>query len=285
MLKRTLPIFIVISILVLSCSSPNNPNDDASGGSSSTSGFIANGVPTTYDGTWKFYNVDSSGNTPVDVTISSGSISGLVISNKPGSTQNFDKSKIYSENGTYKNIYYGGYKGYIVSDGNWVGEIQLPNGSSTGIGYVSIKNSSTGEIIEGILDSAGTKRGEDLATVSDINGTWTSGTMTLVIDDQYQFLTYSDNNQQKLKIPFMFFNSSSTYGFLGYQIQGLLYDGVSINMDSSAVTTKGNMKFQYTENNHHLTIERGSDGVPTKVEWVDKTPTTVVPATEFTKKP
>ncbi|MDO6993604.1 hypothetical protein Q5M87_06220 [Brachyspira innocens] len=69
MLKRTLPIFIIISILVLSCSSPNNPNDDTSGDSSSTSGFIANGIPTTYDGTWQFYNTDDTGNTPVDVTI------------------------------------------------------------------------------------------------------------------------------------------------------------------------------------------------------------------------
>ncbi|MDO6993605.1 hypothetical protein Q5M87_06225 [Brachyspira innocens] len=106
--------------------------------------------------------------------------------------------------------------------------------------------------------------------------------MTLVINDQ--FLTYSVNNQQKLKIPFMFFNSYSGYGGDGYEIKGLLYDGIDINITS--VTTAGqNMKFQYTENNHHLTIERGSDGVPTKVEWVDKTPTTVVPATEFTKQP
>lgn len=282
MLKRYLPIFIIISILVLSCSSPNNPNNDTSGGSSSASGFIANGIPTTYDGTWKFYNTDDTGNTTVDVAISGGSISGLVISNA-ATTQNFDKSKIYSENGTYKNIYYGGYKGYIVSDGDWVGEIQLPNGSSTGIGYVSIKNSSTGEIIEGILDSAGTKRGEDLAAVSDIKGTYTSSTMKLVIDDQYQFLTYYDNDQQKLKIPFMFFTIYSGYQGTGYEIKGLLYDGVNIN--ATEVTTKGNINFQYVENHHHLDITIGSDGVPTKVEWVDKTPTTVVPATEFTKQP
>ncbi|WP_096737283.1 hypothetical protein [Brachyspira sp. G79] len=205
----------------------------------------------------------------------------MVISNK-ATTINFDKYKIYSENGTYKNIYYGGYKGYIVSDGNWVGEIQLPNGSSTGIGYVSIRNVSTEEIIEGILDNnSGTKRGEDLTTVVDIKGTWTSGTMKLVIDDQ--FLTYSDNNQQKLKIPFMFFNSFSGYGGTGYEIKGLLYDGVSIN--TTTVTTVGkNINFQYVENYHHLDITIGSDGVPTTVEWAMKDkPTTEVPSTEFTK--
>ena len=279
MIQKFYPILIIISILMLSCSSPSNPNNDNSSGDSST--YKANGIPNTYDGTWQFYNADDTGNTPVAVTISGGSITGLVMSNKSGSKQDFDKSKIYSESGTYANIYYGGYKGYIVSDGDWVGEIHLPNGSSTGIGYVSIKNNSTGDIIEGILDSAGTKRGEDLATVNGIKGTWTSGTKKLEISKD--FLIYYDNNQQKLKIPFMFFNSFSTYGFTGYQIQGLLYDGVSINTDTEAVQ-QGNILFQYTENHHHLTIERDANGVPTKVEWTKKNqPETIVPATGFSK--
>ena len=246
MMKKILPIFIIISILVLSCSSPSDPNNDNSSGNSGT-GYIANGIPTMYDGTWQFYNSDSSGNTHVNVTISGGSITGLVISNDAsGNKQNFDKSKIYSKEKEFDNIYYGGYNGYIVSDGDWVGEIQLPNGSSTGIGYVSIKNSSTGDIIEGILDNnSGIKRGEDTALVKDIRGTWTSDTKQLVIDAQ--FITYSDNGQQVFKIPFMFFTSNSTYGFTGYEIIGLLYDGVTINTD---VVTKGNILFQYTENNH-----------------------------------
>ena len=91
-------------------------------------------------------------------------------------------------------------------------------------------------------------------------------------------------NQQKLKIPFMFFNSFSTYGFTGYQIQGLLYDGVSINTDTEAVQ-QGNILFQYTENHHHLTIERDANGVPTKVEWTKKNqPETIVPATGLSKE-
>lgn len=276
-MKKILPIFIIISILVLSCSSPSDPNNDNSSGGSST-GYIANGIPTTYDGTWQFYNVDDTGNTPVAVTISGGSITGLVISNKT-TTQKFDKSKIYSEGGQYDDIYYGGYKSYIVSDSDWLGEINLPNGSSTGIGYVSIKNSSTGDIIEGILDSAGTKRGEDTAQVTtDVKGTWTSGTKQLVINTQ--FITYSDDGSQILKIPFMFFNSDYQYGFVGYKIQGLLYDGVSINTEG--VSQKGNILFQYTENHHHLTIERDANGVPTKVEYVNKSEA-IVPSTEFTK--
>lgn len=276
MMKKIL--LIIISILVLSCSSPSDPNNDNSSGNSGT-GYIANGIPTMYDGTWQFYNSDSSGNTHVNVTISGGSITGLVISNDAsGNKQNFDKSKIYSKEKEFDNIYYGGYNGYIVSDGDWVGEIQLPNGSSTGIGYVSIKNSSTGDIIEGILDNnSGIKRGEDTALVKDIRGTWTSDTKQLVIDAQ--FITYSDNGQQVFKIPFMFFTSNSTYGFTGYEIIGLLYDGVTINTD---VVTKGNILFQYTENNHHLTIERGSDGVPTKAEYIINSET-ILPATEFIK--
>lgn len=280
MMKKYYLFFIIISILVLSCSSPSDPNNDNSSGNSGT-GYIANGIPTTYYGTWQFYNTDSSGNTPVNVNISGGSITGLVISNKSGSKQNFDKSKIYSKEKEFDNIYYGGYNGYIVSDGNWVGEIQLPNGSSTGIGYVSIKNSSTGDIIEGILDNnSGIKRGEDTALVKDIRGTWTSDTKQLVIDAQ--FITYSDNGQQVFKIPFMFFTSNSTYGFTGYEIIGLLYNGVSINLDKSVVTTEGNINFKYIENNNHLTIERGSDGVPTKAEYIIKSET-ILPATEFIK--
>ena len=280
MMKKILPIFIIISILVLSCSSPSDPNNDNSSGNSGT-GYIANGIPTMYDGTWRFYNSDSSGNTHVNVTISGGSITGLVISNDAsGNKQNFDKSKIYSKEKEFDNIYYGGYNGYIVSDGDWVGEIQLPQASSTGIGYVSIKNNSTLDIIEGILDNSETKRGEDLTQVTtDVKGTWTSGTKQLVIDEK--FVTYSNNGSQILKIPFMFFNSFSTYGFTGYQIQGLLYDGVTINTHTDVVT-KGNILFQYTENNHHLTIERGSDGVPTKAEYIIKSET-ILPATEFIK--
>ncbi|MEI0490190.1 hypothetical protein [Brachyspira pulli] len=279
MLKKILPIFIIMNIFILSCSSPSSPNNDNS--NNNNKGYIANGILNTYDGTWQFYNVDSSGNTAIDVTISGGSINGLIISNK-GTAQNFDKSKIYSKKDEYDNIYYGGYTGYIVSDGDWLGEINLPNGSSTGIGYVSIKNSSTGDIIEGILDNnSGIKRGEDTALVKDIKGTWTSGTKKLVIDAQ--FITYSDNGQQVFKIPFMFFNSNSTYGFTGYEIKGLLYDGVTINLDKSVVTTEGNINFKYIENNHHLTIERGTDGVPTKAEYINKSDT-VVPATEFTKQ-
>ncbi|MEI0558915.1 hypothetical protein [Brachyspira intermedia] len=278
MMKKILPIFIIISILVLSCSSPSDPNNDNSSGNSGT-GYIANGIPTTYDGTWQFYNVDSSGNTPVNVNISGGSITGLVISNKSGSKQNFDKSKIYSKEKEFDNIYYGGYNGYIVSDGNWVGEIQLPNGSSTGIGYVSIKNSSTGDIIEGILDNnSGIKRGEDLTSVDDIKGTWNSDTKQLVIDAQ--FITYSDNGQQVFKIPFMFFSSFGGYGGTGYEILGLLYNGVNINTTKASVPE--NIVFKYIENNNHLTIEIGSDGVPTKVEYINK-PENIVSAIEFAK--
>ena len=274
-LKKNYILLIIISAFVLGCSNPSDPNND----NNNESGYVANGIPTTYDGTWKFYNVDSTGNTPINVTISGGSITGLVISNKT-TTQNFDKSKIYSEEGNYANIYYGGYKGYIVSDGDWIGEIQFPNGSSTGVGYVSIKNTSTQELIEGILDSAGTTRGENLTTVKDIKGTWTSSTKELVIDQK--FITYYDNGQQIFKIPFMFFTTFSGYEGTGYNILGLLYDGVNIN--TTAVTTSGNIKFQYIENNHHLTIERDTNGVPTKVEWTENQPTTVVSATEFTKK-
>lgn len=277
MFKKFYILLIIISAFVLGCSNPSDPNNDDN---NNGSGYIANGIPTTYDGTWKFHNVDATGNTAIDVTIAGGSITGLVISNKT-TTKNFDKSKIYSEEGNYANIYYGGYKGYIVSDGNWVGEIQLPAQSSTGIGYVSIKNNSTQEIIEGILDSSGTARGENLATVKDIKGTWVSSTRKLEISKE--FLIYYENDVQKLKIPFMFFNTFSGYEGTGYSIQGLLYDGVNIN--TTAVTTQGNIKFQYIENNHHLTIEIGSDGVPTKAEWIEKQSITVVPATEFTKQP
>ncbi|MBW5397356.1 hypothetical protein [Brachyspira pilosicoli] len=277
MLKKNYMLLIIISIFILSCSSPSDPNND----NNNESEYKANGIPATYDGTWKFYNVDNTGNTAIDVTISGGSISGLVISNKSGSKQNFDKSKIYSEEGNYKNIYYGGYKGYIVSDGNWIGEIQLPAQSSTGVGYVSIKNNSTQELIEGILDhNSGITRGENSSTVKDIKGTWINGAKELVIDQQ--FITYSDNGQQIFKIPFMFFTSFSGYEGTGYSIQGLLYDGVNIN--TTAVTTPGDIKFQYIENNHHLTIKIGADGVPTKVEWTENQPTTVVSATEFTKQ-
>lgn len=275
-LKRIYILLLLISAFILSCSNPSDPNDN-----NNENVYAANGIPNTYDGTWKFYNVDDTGNTAADVTISGGSITGLVISNKT-TTQNFDKSKIYSESGTYANTYYGGYKGYIVSDGDWIGEIQFPAQSSTGVGYVSIKNNSTQELIEGILDNnSGIKRGEDTSLSISINGTFKNGTKELNINNQ--FVIYSDNGKQIFKIPFMFFNSFSGYEGTGYSIQGLLYDGININ--ATAVTTSGNVKFQYIENNHHLTIEVGSDGVPTKVEWTGKQPTTVVPATEFIKQP
>ena len=135
MIKKIICITIII-LFMLSCSKESN--NVTSPLKSSENGYTVKGLDSKYNADWKFFNADETGNRPVDVTINSGMIKGLIVSNKTEKV-NFDKDGIYSSKIKKENLYYGRYYGYIISYNDWVGEIQFPVYEDETVGYVYIK--------------------------------------------------------------------------------------------------------------------------------------------------
>lgn len=245
---------------VISCGSkannttnPNNANDDTSVVNNgldnnnniievnkmNTSPYTVKGIDSKYNGVWKFFNTDETGNKSIDITIEDGAISGLVISNNKvkNNTISFKKDDIYSKPTKEDNQYYNHrYFGYIISDGSWVGEIHLP-----------------------IYDESGIKR-------------------TLIIDKD--FVTYTENDITKIKIPSCFFEGSSIQsGTIDeYTIfQGLLYSGIWINaLNSENTSILPSLYFEYYDYNYILDITLGNDNIPIS-DVYNKKQTTVSP--------
>lgn len=141
MIKKTIYYIFTLWLFLffISCgknsNNVTNPTSYSNPTTEAISEYTVKGLDAKYNTTWKFFNADSTGNDSVDVVISDGGISGLVISNKTDKV-NFDKDTIYSIKEENKNKYYDIYFGYIVSSADWVGEIQFPTDEFETVGYI-----------------------------------------------------------------------------------------------------------------------------------------------------
>lgn len=303
MIKKLQYLFLAALIFtVIACGSkannttnPNNSNEDAAVVNNgldnnndiievnkmNASPYTVKGIDSKYNGVWNFFNTDETGNKSINITIEDGGISGLVISNNKvkNNTISFKKDDIYSKPTKEDNQYYNHrYFGYIVSDGNWVGEIHLPIYDET-VGHVYIRNRNNNDLIVGIIDkSSGEREGINEAfygtRVNDENGI----KRTLIIDKN--FVTYSENDITKIKIPSCFFDGSSIQsGTIDeYTIfQGLLYSGVWINaLNAENSSILPSLYFEYYDYNYILDITLGSDNIPISAVY-NKKQTTVSP--------
>ncbi|PCG20772.1 hypothetical protein [Brachyspira sp. G79] len=269
MIKKTIYISAFIFLLItISCS--KNSNNSITNPILEESKYTVKGIDSKYNAVWKFFNADETGNSSVDVIISDGGISGLIVSNK-NEKADFSKDYIFSTEKEDENIYYNRYFGYIVSRGDWIGELQFPTYDDETVGYVYIKNKNTSDIIVGILDKApGIKEGID----KEYFGTrsYNDNGVKKTVDIQENFVTYSENGKVKLKIPSKFFDLSKGDGFYGYTImQGLLYEGIDINVynkENSSILP--NVYFQYIDYNYKLDINLRADGVPISAKYIKK---------------
>ena len=296
MIKKLQYLFLAVLIFTLiSCGSksnsstnPNNANEDTAivnnGLDNNTldnnldnninvkkinvSPYTVKGIDSQYNGVWKFFNTDETGNKSIDITIEDGGISGLVISNNNKVKNNyisFKKDSIYSKPTKEDNQYYNHrYFGYIISDGSWVGEIHLPIYDET-IGHVYIKNRNNNDLIVGMIDkSSGEREGINETfygtRVNNENGI----KRTLIIDKD--FVTYTENDVTKIKIPSYFFDGSSIQsGTIDeYTIfQGLLYSGIWINaLNTANSSILPSLYFEYYDYNYILDITLGNDNIP-----------------------
>ena len=266
MIKKTIYISAFVFLLMtISCSKKNN---SVTNPILEETKYTVKGINSKYNAVWKFFNADETGNSSVDVVISDGGISGLIVSNK-SEKADFYKDYIFSTE--KENIYYDRYYGYIVSKGDWVGELQFPTYEDETVGYVYIKNKKTSDTIAGILDKAPSiKEGID----SGYFGTrsYTDNGVKKTLDIQENFVTYSENGEVKLKIPSKFFDLSKGDGFYGYTImQGLLYEGVDINVyNKENASILPNVYFQYIDYNYKLDMTLRSDGVPISAKYIKK---------------
>lgn len=206
----------------------------------------------------------------VDVVIKDGEISGLAVSNK-STKVNFSKNDIYSISEKNKNEYYNRYYGYIVSSTEWVGEIQFPTDEYETVGYVYIKNKKTSDTIVGMIDKApGPREGIDKAYYGKRSRT--DNGVKRTVDIQEDFVTYYENNIEKVKIPSTFFELSKGDVFCGYSIMlGLLYPGISINVyNSQNVSILPSIYFEYIDYNYYLDIKLRDDGVPISAKYNKK---------------
>ena len=135
MIKKTIYILSFIFLLMtISCSKKNN---NVTNPILEDTKYTVKGIDSKYNAVWKFFNADETGNSSVDVVISDGGISGLIVSNK-NEKADFSKDYIFSTEKEDENIYYSRYFGYIVSEGDWVGELQFPTYDDETVGYVYI---------------------------------------------------------------------------------------------------------------------------------------------------
>lgn len=159
-----------------------------------------------------------------------------------------------------------------------MGEIHFPIYDET-VGYVYIKNRNNNNLIVGMIDKApGEKEGINEAfygtRVNDENGI----KRTLIIDKS--FVTYSEDDIIKVKIPSCFFEGSSIQsGTIDeYTIfQGLLYSGVWINaLNTENSSILPSLYFEYYDYNYILDIILGSDNRPISAVY-NKKQTTISP--------
>ena len=265
MIKKIICITIII-LFMLSCSKESN--NVTSPLKSSESGYTIKGLDSKYNGNWKFFNADKTGNRPVDVTINNGMIKGLIVSNKTEKV-NFDKDGIYSSKIKKENLYYGRYYGYIISYNDWVGEIQFPVYEDETVGYVYIKNKNSSDMIVGMIDKSP-------APKEMINKGYTGKRSCIyngikrTVDVQEDFVSYYENDQLKVTIPASFFDLSKGDGFYGYTVMlGLLYYGVSINAyNSKNASILPSIYFEYIDDNYHLDIKLKNDGSPASAKYI-----------------
>lgn len=232
MIKKLQYVLICISIFtVVSCSSKNNDitnptkddvynNNNDNNARTVTTSYTINGIDEKYNGTWKFFNADDTGNIAVDVTIADGGVGGLVISNSKSQNKvSFTKDNIYSRPTKEDNQYYNHrYFGYIISDGTWVGEIHFPTYDDETVGYVYVTNKNTSEIIIGMIN-------KDASVKDGIDNDKFYG--TYIVNDngkerkleiKADFLTYSENGEVKVKVPSKFFTGMVGDNFKGYSV-------------------------------------------------------------------
>ncbi|WP_304331202.1 hypothetical protein [Brachyspira innocens] len=270
MIKKTIYISAFIFLLMtVSCSKKNN---NVTNPILEETEYTVKGIDSKYNAVWKFFNADEKGAKPVDVSISDGAINNLVVSNKSENVS-FSKDSIYSCEKEESNIYYQRYFGYIISDGKWVGEIHFPIYDET-VGYVYIKNRTTSDIICGIIDKApGEKNGIDSHFYGTRVNTDKNG-LKRTLDINENFVTYSENDQVKVKIPSVFFEGS--WGSIGqideYTIfQGLLYDGIWIKShNDNNASILPNLYFLYADYNRKLDIKLRYDNVPISAKYIEK---------------
>ena len=288
MIKKLQYVLVCISIFtIVACSSKNNDitnptkddiynNNNNNNAKIITTSYTINGLDEKYNGTWKFFNSDETGNNGVDITIKDGGVSGLVISN--GKSQNivsFAKENIYSKSTKEDNQYYDRYFGYIISDGTLVGEIHFPIYEDETVGYVYVSNKKTSEIIIGMIDKApADKEGIEMS----FQGTFNADNNKSV-NITKEFITYSENGVAKVKIPASFLElSRDDKNNLGYTVfYGLLYSGVFIDTSNSKINEAVNqLNFIYMDYNNKLEITLNEDGVPISAKY-NKKITTISP--------
>ncbi|MDO7021312.1 hypothetical protein Q5M86_11075, partial [Brachyspira innocens] len=267
--KKTIYISAFVFLLMtVSCSKKNN---NVTNPILEETEYTVKGIDSKYDAVWKFFNADEKGAEAVDVSISDGGVNNLVISNKSEKVS-FSKDSIYSCYKDESNIYYKRYFGYIISDGKWVGEIHFPIYDET-VGYVYIKNRTTSDIICGIIDKApGEKNGIDANFYGTRVNTDKNG-LKRTLDINEKFVTYSENDQVKVKIPSAFFEGSfgNTKEIDEYTIfQGLLYDGIWIKSHDNDVSILPNLYFLYADYNRKLDIKLRYDNVPISAKYIEK---------------
>ncbi|EKV57927.1 hypothetical protein A966_02301 [Brachyspira hampsonii 30446] len=267
MIKKTIYLTFTILLFLLIISCGKNASNSTSPITKENSEYTVKGLDAKYNTVWKFFNADETGNNAVDVVIENGGINGLIVSNKTTKV-NFTKDDIYSIADENKNKYYDRYFGYIVSSSDWVGEIQFPTDEYETVGYVYIRNKKNSDIIAGIIDKAPSdKEGID-------KGYWgkrsrTDNGLKRTVDVEGDFVTYYENDIQKLKIPSKFFDLSKGSGFYGYTIiLGLLYSGISINTyNSQDASILPSIYFEYIDYNYILDITLRDDGVPISAKY------------------
>lgn len=271
MIKKTIYIIIIASLLLISsCGKNANQATSPITVKEAESEYTVKGLDSKYNATWQFFNADSTGNNGVDVVIKDGEISGLVVSNKKTKVT-FTKDDIYSIKDENKNKYYDRYYGYILSSSDWVGEIQFPTDEYETVGYIYAKSKKNSDMIVGILDKApGPREGIDKGFYGKRSRT--DNGIKKTVDIQEDFVTYSENGVEKVKIPSKFFDLSKGGGFYGYSIMlGLLYPGVSINVHNSKdVSILPSVYFEYIDYNYYLNIQLRDDGVPISAKYDKK---------------
>ena len=277
MIKKILYISIFsVFLLIISCGKNSNnitkPTEGESSFNSDTIVYTENGIDKKYNNVWYFYNTDNTGNKAVNITIQNGGISGLIVSNK-NIKVNFNKENIHSIKDPKQNQYYGRYFGYIISSDDWLGEIHFPIYDDETVGYVYIKNKSNSDIIAGMINSSSYPNDgiDDDRYYGKRTYTGSDG-LKRTLEITKDFLTYSENDKTKLKIPASFFEGMVGQNFRGYSVlQGLLYNGISINSrNANNQDVLPDLYFEYYDYNYKLDIKVNDKGVPISAKYNKK---------------
>ena len=277
MIKKILYISIFSSfLLIISCGKNSNnitkPTEEESSFNSDTIVYTASGIDKKYNNVWYFYNTDNTGNKAVNITIQNGGISGLIASNK-NIKVNFNKENIYSIKDPKQNHYYDRYFGYIISSDDWLGEIHFPIYDDETVGYVYIKNKNNSDIIAGMINSSSYPNDgiDDDRYYGKRTYTGSDG-LKRTLEITKDFLTYSENNKTKVKVPASFFEGMVGQNFRGYSVlQGLLYNGISINSrNANNQDVLPDLYFEYYDYNYKLDIKVNDKGVPISAKYNKK---------------